>query len=545
MKTRNLLICLSALIALTPLAFGQPVIDQAEYYFDTDPGVGNGTPIILPEPKTAAIDLSIDIPAETIANLDDGFHNIVCRFKDDEGDWSIAFVKRFLKGEDTAAQATPNIVAAEYFFDTDPGQGNGTAIAIDSPATAIDIAFDIPAPTIGALALGFHKLVCRFQDSDGDWSVAFVKQINRTEPASPESIDPKVVRIDYQWFVEGVEVGPLISLTPDTPAKVIDFIEVADLSELQGGGITAILRMTPFDTQGNQGWPGFKTIVIDWLDDDEDGLPNQWEELYAGFDPQVSNDPNIDTDEDGLTDAEEFEHGTDPTDIDSDGDNVTDGAELLLVDYGFDPAIDDTDILSNFEEAASGAGIFATLATDARAAGIADVTDSPGTFNLFTETEVNSAATAARTIVNVSARVNMAADDTVIPGFVVLGESKKLLIRAIGPKLVDLDVPSPLPDPTMTIFKSRFDGQPPDEVAVVNDWNVDGGDVGDINAAMASAGAFPLEPTELFQGRSFLTIDNKSAATLITLSTGVYTVVVRSADGGEGEVLIEVYEIIE
>jgi hypothetical protein len=140
-------------------------------------------------------------------------------------------------------------------------------------------------------------------------------------------------------------------------------------------------------------------------------------------------------------------------------------------------------------------------------------------------------------------RVSLGAEETVIPGFVVLGESKQLLIRAIGPKLADLGVPSPLPDPTMTIYRTRYDGQPNDVVAIIDDWKADGADVAAINAAMATAGAFPLEPVADFQGNPLPTDDTKSAATLITLSVGVYTVVVTSADGGEGDVLVEAYEV--
>jgi len=77
--------------------------------------------------------------------------------------------------------------------------------------------------------------------------------------------------------------------------------------------------MTPFDAAGNQGWPAFKTVNILWLDDDDDGLPNQWEELYEGFDPQVADDANADSDGDELSDFEEFQNGTDPTKKDSDG----------------------------------------------------------------------------------------------------------------------------------------------------------------------------------------------------------------------------------
>ena len=189
------------------------------------------------------------------------------------------------------------------------------------------------------------------------------------------------------------------------------------------------------------------------------------------------------------------------------------------------------------------AGNVSTAQAASRTLGQQDVTASPSVYDLHTSTELAEATVAARTIVNVSARVNIGAGETVIPGFVVLGESKQLLIRAVGPKLADLGVPSPLPDPTMTIYRTRYDGQPNDVVAIINDWKADGADVAAINAAMATAGAFPLEPVADFQGNPLPTDDTKSAATLITLSVGVYTVVVTSADGGEGDVLFEAYEI--
>jgi hypothetical protein len=102
----------------------------------------------------------------------------------------------------------------------------------------------------------------------------------------------------------------------------------------------------------------------------------------------------------------------------------------------------------------------------------------------------------------------------------------------------------------MTIYRTRYDGQPNDVVAIIDDWKeqpeqANGVDVAAINAAFATAGAFPLEPTETFQGRPFMTDDTSSAAALVTLDVGVYTVQVSSADDGVGEVLVEVYEVAE
>ena len=71
-------------------------------------------------------------------------------------------------------------------------------------------------------------------------------------------------------------------------------------------------------------------------DPDDDGLTND-EEDEEGTDPV---DP--DTDDDGLTDGEEVnDHGTDPTDPDTDDDGLTDGEEVN--DHGTDPLDPDTD----------------------------------------------------------------------------------------------------------------------------------------------------------------------------------------------------------
>ena len=180
-----------------------------------------------------------------------------------------------------------------------------------------------------------------------------------------------------------------------------------------------------------------------------------------------------------------------------------------------------------------------------RTSGRNDVTSDPSSYSLFTASDVSTAGAAARTIVNVSARVDLGQGEIVTPGFTVLGEQKKLLIRAVGPKLADLGVQSPMQNPTMSVYKSRWDGNPPDLVATIDDWKADNGNVAEIVAAMSSAGAFPLEPTETFQGRPFMTDDTSSAAALVTLDIGVYTVQVSSADDGVGEVLVEVYEITD
>ena len=47
-------------------------------------------------------------------------------------------------------------------------------------------------------------------------------------------------------------------------------------------------------------------------DDDNDLMPDDWEKLYTGLDPLV-NDADKDLDRDQLTNYEEFEQGSDPS----------------------------------------------------------------------------------------------------------------------------------------------------------------------------------------------------------------------------------------
>jgi hypothetical protein len=69
-------------------------------------------------------------------------------------------------------------------------------------------------------------------------------------------------------------------------------------------------------------------------DDDQDGLPDDWEIGHFGNLGQGANDDTAD--HDGLTNAQEYALGTDPTKEDTDGDGFSDGEEVA---NGTDPAV--------------------------------------------------------------------------------------------------------------------------------------------------------------------------------------------------------------
>ncbi len=72
-----------------------------------------------------------------------------------------------------------------------------------------------------------------------------------------------------------------------------------------------------------------------YIDSDYDGMEDSWETTNFG---DLSHDGTTDTDNDGLTDLEEFDAATDPNVADTDGDGIPDGWE---VNNGLDPLVDD------------------------------------------------------------------------------------------------------------------------------------------------------------------------------------------------------------
>lgn len=94
-------------------------------------------------------------------------------------------------------------------------------------------------------------------------------------------------------------------------------------------------KITAFNVSGTTSTTVFKNFTTTNLtnDCDADGLPDSWENTY-GFNSTDPSDASLDTDNDGLTNYEEFFNSTDPNDSDTDNDGMNDGYE---VNHGFNP----------------------------------------------------------------------------------------------------------------------------------------------------------------------------------------------------------------
>ena len=167
-----------------PLTLRNARISEAELFWDTDPGVGNGIPMLAFDGNfNDAIEEAIKNPLPITVSA--GHHVLHVRVKDHQGNWGQPF-KYIIHVTPPFTYRNLNIVSGELFWDTDPGQGNGTPlIAFDGNYDdAIETALaNIPAPTVGN-----HVLHVRVKDSTNTWGPTFKTVVQVSTPFSYRTI---------------------------------------------------------------------------------------------------------------------------------------------------------------------------------------------------------------------------------------------------------------------------------------------------------------------------------------------------------------------
>lgn len=153
---------------ITQLPASMPDIVAAEYFYDTDPGLGNGTPVNIQPGGTATIAASFPVGA-----LSKGFHYIAVRTKLANGKWGIMESRGFYVTGPLTNKT--DIVASEYYFDTDPGIGNAIPIPITPPTSLLSDSMVLP---LGELPTGSHHIAIRVKNSMGVWSLLESRKFN-------------------------------------------------------------------------------------------------------------------------------------------------------------------------------------------------------------------------------------------------------------------------------------------------------------------------------------------------------------------------------
>jgi hypothetical protein len=131
----------------------------------------------------------------------------------------------------------------------------------------------------------------------------------------------------------------------------------------------------------------------------------------------------------------------------------------------------------------------------------------------------------ASRLLNLAARAQVGTGgDVLIPGFVIAGSPRSVLVRAVGPSLSQFGVSGVLSQPVLSLFDSSAQ-----IVATNTQWG-SAANATAIQGAAERVGAFPLSR------------DSGDSALLLTLPPGAYTAQTAGLNNGTGVALVEVYD---
>ncbi|NOZ08091.1 MAG: T9SS type A sorting domain-containing protein [FCB group bacterium] len=224
-------------------------VTEAEYFIDDDPGFGNGTSVDITASHLLTEEFMLDI-----SSVSDGFHNLQVRVKDENGSWSLANSKPFYKAAETAGSLELAISGLEYFFDVDPGLGNGSSVFF-SAGHEISEAF---VPDLGDITDGFHTLFVRMVDEEGVWSITGVQPFYKQHEIPSQGNLP-IAGIEY--FIDndpGFGSGIQIPVTSDSQIEASFVLDLTDVPE----GFHNIHART-LDASGNWSMTGSAPFFLD------------------------------------------------------------------------------------------------------------------------------------------------------------------------------------------------------------------------------------------------------------------------------------------
>jgi len=198
----------------------------AEYFFDYDPGQGQGTPIAATEGD------SIFTFSADKSDLAAGFHIMYIRGRDDSGRWTHHVLQPFFIPAEEQDTTKAYIVYAEYFFDFDPGLGNGIGMPLTA-ATNTEGGFSINKSD---LKPGFHTFYVRAKDEHNKWTLHIARPFLITTPI--EKTLSNIMALEYYFYKEGV---------PSDTFRVDDFEPGTDLEITFQPDFTNLLHDSTYD----------------------------------------------------------------------------------------------------------------------------------------------------------------------------------------------------------------------------------------------------------------------------------------------------------
>jgi hypothetical protein len=182
-----------AILAVSLCTAQVATVSQAEYFWDTDPGEGNGTTVTAADGNFNSAFEQIAVSGINAPSI--GMHKFAVRVKDNQGVWGPAFTHVVRVEQDPAFTPT-SLTQAEYFWDADPGEGS--AIALLATDGNFDSAFEkVAVSGLNAPSVGLHQFSVRVKDNQGVWGPAFTNIVTVEATTTPTPVS--LTQAEYFW----------------------------------------------------------------------------------------------------------------------------------------------------------------------------------------------------------------------------------------------------------------------------------------------------------------------------------------------------------
>jgi len=193
-------------------------ISGAEYFIDSDPGVGQGSGLNVTLSNGVATATGSNLPTD---GLSVGFHVIYSRFYAENFGWGTPRGVPFLI---TSTEAANTITAAEYFIDSDPGIGQGNSLSLSGTANQVSLNTQVDLSESSA---GLHSISIRLFSLQAGWGAARSALFNVSSEATVTYIQ------SAQYFI-GDQPGnsEIITISSPTDGTFDELSEVISLSNV-------------------------------------------------------------------------------------------------------------------------------------------------------------------------------------------------------------------------------------------------------------------------------------------------------------------------
>ncbi len=226
---KKLWIIVLLLMSILQLHSQDSTITEVRYFFDVDPGYGSGTSISITSGPAVTATTSIATGAISL-----GFHVLYARALDEHGKWGIPEGR--LVYVDPIAGAIIEVDQIEYFFDNDPGFGNGSLLG--DPITPSNLVTVIDGINTDTLSIGFHTLFVRARAAGGSWGIPEQRLVYVDSEQSIIEIT------EIECFIDndpGYGNGTLLA-DPITPNNLVTISDLIPTDTLTDGFHTLFVR---------------------------------------------------------------------------------------------------------------------------------------------------------------------------------------------------------------------------------------------------------------------------------------------------------------